>query len=111
VFPIVMPALRERLEDVPLLAEHFARLIADQNGWKPRSFAREAIEELARYAWPGNVRELRNVVERVLLLTDNVVDAGTVRQVLSGRHVAAPAGGAGSAGGGGVGAIGTGVGL
>jgi len=99
VFPIVMPALRERLEDVRLLAEHFARIIADQNGWKARSFAPEALDELARYGWPGNVRELRNVVERVLLLTDDAVDAGTVRQVLSGRHGGA-AGAAVSAGGG-----------
>jgi DNA-binding NtrC family response regulator len=100
VFPIVMPALRERLEDVPLLAEHFARIIADQNGWKPRGFALDALEELARYAWPGNVRELRNVVERVLLLTDDAVDAGTVRQVLSGRHTIAAGAATVSSGGG-----------
>jgi two-component system nitrogen regulation response regulator NtrX len=86
VFPIIMPPLRERPEDIPLLAEHFARLVAEQNGWKPRGFEREAIDELARYTWPGNVRELRNIVERLLLLTDGVVDAATVRQVLSGRH-------------------------
>ena len=92
VFPIVMPALRERLDDVPLLAEHFAKQVADQNGWKVRGFTPEAAAELTRYAWPGNVRELRNVVERVLLLTDEAVDAGTVRQVLAGRHGAAVAG-------------------
>jgi len=86
VFPIIMPPLRERPEDIPVLAEHFARLVADQNGWKPRGFEREAINELARYTWPGNVRELRNIVERLLLLTDGAVDAATVRQVLSGRH-------------------------
>jgi DNA-binding NtrC family response regulator len=91
VFPIVMPALRERLEDVPLLAEHFSKIVADQNGWKPRAFAPEALDALARYGWPGNVRELRNVVERVLLLTDDVVDGETVRQVLPGRRAAAGA--------------------
>src|SRR5437763_809737 len=85
VFPIVVPALRDRVEDVPLLAEHFAGLVAEQNGWKPRGFAPEAIDELSRYAWPGNVRELRNVVERLLLLTDAAVDAGTVREVLAAR--------------------------
>ena len=95
VFPIVMPPLRERPEDIRVLAEHFARLVAEQNGWKPRGFEREAIEELVRYAWPGNVRELRNIVERLLLLTDEAVDAATVRQVLSGRH-ARPAAQAGS---------------
>jgi DNA-binding NtrC family response regulator len=86
VFPIVMPALRERPDDIPLLAEHFAALVADQNGWKPRGFTPEAVEHLVRYRWPGNVRELRNIVERLLLLTDDAVDAATVRQVLSGRQ-------------------------
>jgi len=86
VFPIVMPPLRDRPEDIAVLAEHFARQVAEQNGWKPRGFEREAIDELLRYAWPGNVRELRNVVERLLLLTDDAVDVTTVRQVLAGRH-------------------------
>jgi two-component system nitrogen regulation response regulator NtrX len=94
VFPIVMPSLRERVGDVPLLAEHFATRVAEQNGWKPRGFAPEALAELTRYDWPGNVRELRNVVERLLLLTDEAVDAPTVRGVLSGR----PAGAAGGTG-------------
>ena len=69
VFPIVLPPLRERREDIRVLAEHFARQLAEQNNWKPKSFAPEAIEALESYAWPGNVRELRNVIERVLLLT------------------------------------------
>jgi len=89
VFPIVVPPLRERTEDIPLLAEHFAGLVAEQNGWKPRGFTPDALDELKRYGWSGNVRELRNVVERLLLLTDEAVDAGTVRQVLSGRPAAA----------------------
>jgi two-component system, NtrC family, nitrogen regulation response regulator NtrX len=86
VFPIVMPSLRDRPEDISVLAEHFARQVAEQNGWKPRGFERGAIDELVGYAWPGNVRELRNVVERLLLLTDGAVDVATVRQVLAGRH-------------------------
>jgi len=88
VFPIVVPPLRERTDDIPLLAEHFAGLVAEQNGWKPRGFTPEALEELRRYGWSGNVRELRNVVERLLLLTDEAVDAETVRQVLSGKPAA-----------------------
>ena len=87
VFPVQLPALRERTGDVPPLAEHFALLVADQNGWKPRGFTPGALDELARYAWPGNVRELRNVVERLLLLTDEAIDAATVRQVLAGRQL------------------------
>jgi len=86
VFPIVLPALRERPGDVPVLAEHFAAEVAEQNGWKRRGFEPAAIDELARYEWPGNVRELRNVVERLLLLTDGTVDAESVRGVLSSRH-------------------------
>jgi len=86
VFPITLPPLRERVEDIPLLAEHFASIVAEQNSWKPRTFSPEALEQLTRYAWPGNVRELRNVVERLLLLTDDVVDGVTARQILAGRH-------------------------
>jgi DNA-binding NtrC family response regulator len=103
VFPVIVPALRERVEDVPRLAEHFAQLVAEQNGWKPRGFSPEALDQLARYSWPGNVRELRNVVERLLLLTDDAIDAATVRQVLSGRQApagatAGPSAGSGQAG-------------
>ena len=68
VFPLRLPPLRERPEDIPVLVEHFARQIAEQNGWKPRQFAAATMDELKRYGWPGNVRELRNVVERLLLV-------------------------------------------
>jgi DNA-binding NtrC family response regulator len=83
VFPLVLPPLRERTDDIPVLVEHFTHQIAQQNGWKPKRFTREAIEELQHRSWPGNVRELRNVVERLLLLCDNEVDAGAVRTMLS----------------------------
>jgi two-component system, NtrC family, nitrogen regulation response regulator NtrX len=86
VFPVTLPPLRERVDDIPLLAEHFASIVAEQNGWKPRTFSPEAIDQLTRYSWPGNVRELRNVVERLLLLTDDVVDGAIARQILAGRH-------------------------
>jgi DNA-binding NtrC family response regulator len=69
--------------------------VAEINGWKPRPFTAEAFEELRRYPWPGNVRELRNVVERLMLLADEV-DAETVRLALSGRAPAALAAGSGS---------------
>jgi DNA-binding NtrC family response regulator len=82
VFPLRLPPLRERLEDIPVLVEHFARQVADQNGWKPKAFAPEAIEALRSYGWPGNVRELRNVVERLLLLCDSRVDAEAVTLAL-----------------------------
>jgi two-component system, NtrC family, nitrogen regulation response regulator NtrX len=75
VFPIVLPPLRERKEEIPVLAEYFAAQVAAQNGWRPRHFSTESLELLKAYTWPGNVRELRNVVERVLLLsaTETVV--------------------------------------
>jgi len=97
----VLPPLRERREDIRVLAEHFVRQLTDQNNWKPKSFAPEAIEELERYAWPGNVRELRNVVERVLLLTPGeVVSAATVGRALpqaSAAHSHGPGGGGAAA--------------
>jgi DNA-binding NtrC family response regulator len=83
VFPLILPALRERREDIPALVEHFAKLVCAQNGWKPVNFAPEAIEALTHYAWPGNVRELRNVIERVMLLAaDNQVDRAAVEMAL-----------------------------
>ncbi len=82
VFPIVLPPLRERREDIRLLVDFFAQAVAEQNDWKPREIAPEAYAELERYAWPGNVRELRNVVERLLLLADENVDGSTARLAL-----------------------------
>ncbi len=82
VFPITLPPLRDRSADIPLLVDHFARVVAEQNDWKPREITADAYAELQRYAWPGNVRELRNVVERLLLLADDRVDVATVRQAL-----------------------------
>jgi DNA-binding NtrC family response regulator len=99
VFPLLLPGLRERVEDIPALVTHFAAQVAEQNGWKPKPFEAAAIEELQRYSWPGNVRELRNVVERLLLLADGPVDAATVRLALpagadeprAGQNAAIPA--------------------
>ena len=84
VYPLILPPLRERTEDIPVLAAHFAAQVSAQNGWKPKPFDPGAIAELRRYAWPGNVRELRNVVERLLLLADGAVDADAVRLALPG---------------------------
>jgi two-component system nitrogen regulation response regulator NtrX len=79
VFPLNLPPLRERMEDIPVLVEHFSSQIALQNSWKPKPFTSEAIEELKSYSWPGNIRELRNVVERLLLLADAEVDRKMVK--------------------------------
>jgi transcriptional regulator with GAF, ATPase, and Fis domain len=82
VFPLTLPPLRDRPGDLPVLLEHFSGQICQQNGWRPRPFTDEARALLEAYPWPGNVRELRNVVERLLLLAENMVDAGTVRMAL-----------------------------
>jgi DNA-binding NtrC family response regulator len=90
VFPLALPALRERPEDFPALVGHFARQVAAQNGWKEKNFADDAIAELRRYGWPGNVRELRNVVERLVLLAgEGAVSGADVRMLLPGTGGAA----------------------
>ena len=91
VFPLMLPALRERRDDIPMLVAHFAAQVCAQNSWKPIAFTPEAIERLSRHAWPGNVRELRNVVERLMLLaTDDAVTAETVDLALPSVGVAPP---------------------
>ena len=91
VFPLLLPPLRERLEDFSELVAHFARQVAAQNGWKEKEFSAEAIAELRRYAWPGNVRELRNVVERlVLLAAEDAITGADVRLVLPAAEVGVP---------------------
>lgn len=82
VFPILLPPLRERVDDISVLVDHFARQVAETNGWKAKKFNPEAIRALERYSWPGNIRELRNVVERLLLLADEEVDAAAVKLAL-----------------------------
>jgi two-component system nitrogen regulation response regulator NtrX len=71
VLPFEVPPLRERVEDVPLLIDHFNRRFAKAYGKKPKVFDAEAIELMQRYSWPGNVRELRNTIERVVILHQN----------------------------------------
>jgi DNA-binding NtrC family response regulator len=92
VFPVVLPRLRERREDIPLLVKHFAAQVSAQNGWKAVPFADDAMGALQAHTWPGNVRELRNMVERLMLLaTNGVVDLETV-------EIALPKGGGASVG-------------
>ncbi|MGA9586126.1 MAG: sigma-54 dependent transcriptional regulator [Terracidiphilus sp.] len=86
VFPLMLPPLRARCEDLPALVEHFARQVSAQNGWKPVLFSPAAIEALKEYAWPGNIRELRNVVERLLLLADGEVNEGDVHMTLPAKR-------------------------
>jgi len=83
VFPLSLPPLRERREDIPALVEHFAAQVCAQNGWKTVPFTPDATEALQSHAWPGNVRELRNIVERLMLLApDGQVDLETVQMAI-----------------------------
>src|SRR5438128_323 len=68
VIPFSVPPLRERQEDVPLLARYFLKEFSAAYGRRPREISDDAIETLMRYAWPGNVRELRNVIERIVIM-------------------------------------------
>lgn len=70
VFDIVIPPLRERASDIPLLAEAFLEEFSKTIGVAPATLTRSALDELLAHAWPGNVRELRNVLERAAILAD-----------------------------------------
>lgn len=84
VFPVALPPLRERREDIPALLDFLARQLCAQNNWKPVKFTPEAVEVLQQYPWPGNVRELRNIVERLMLLASgDEITAETVQSALT----------------------------
>ena len=68
VIPLVVPPLRQRREDIPLLAAHFIDQFARELGRRPKTFDDEAMATLQAYAWPGNVRELRNLMERLMIM-------------------------------------------
>jgi len=71
VIPIVIPPLRERKEDIPILIDHFINKFSVENNKNVKGISKEALELLMQYEWPGNVRELENLVERVIALTFN----------------------------------------
>ncbi len=82
VVPIRAPALRERLEDVPLLAERFLQLACRDNGLRPKPVDPGVYRRLAQYRWPGNVRELRNLCERLAIMSgDRVTEADVPAEV------------------------------
>jgi two-component system, NtrC family, nitrogen regulation response regulator NtrX len=91
VFPIQLPPLRDRLEDLPALVHHLAERVRPRNA---PAFTDDALEALAAYSWPGNVRELANLIERLSILSGPVVDGSAVRLVIrngsGGTAAAAP---------------------
>jgi transcriptional regulator with PAS, ATPase and Fis domain len=68
VFPIVLPPLRERLEDLPPLAEHFLEVYGEKNERRGKALAPEVLQAFQRHSWPGNIRELENVIERGVII-------------------------------------------
>jgi len=72
VIPFYVPALRERVEDIPVLARYFAQEFTREYGRKEKLLTSEAIDALMKYSWPGNVRELKNLMERVVIMTSAV---------------------------------------
>jgi two-component system nitrogen regulation response regulator NtrX len=82
VIPFHVPPLRDRRDDVPLLARHFIGEIAAEYGRRPREISPEAMAALVGQGWPGNVRELRNIIERLVIMTPG--------ERIEARHLPAP---------------------
>jgi len=80
VVPLRAPPLRDRADDVPLLAAAFVELACRENGMKVKSISDEALAVLSAYSWPGNVRELRNEIERLVILSEESIGVGDLRE-------------------------------
>ena len=83
VIVIAVPALKDRLEDVPLLCDHFIHQIAQKDGLPLKTLQSAAIKQLQDYPWTGNIRELRNVIERLMILGDNPITKQNIQQFAS----------------------------
>jgi DNA-binding NtrC family response regulator len=71
VFPIAIPTLRERPEDIPLLVWAFVRMFQERMGKEIETISKKTMEALQSYSWPGNVRELKNIIEHAMILSNN----------------------------------------
>ena len=94
VVPIFVPPLRDRPEDIGLLADHFMAMLAREYGRRPKVFELDAVTALQRYAWPGNVRELRNVVERLMIMVSSDRVSARDMQFLGQGNIVGPSSGA-----------------
>jgi formate hydrogenlyase transcriptional activator len=83
VFPVTMPPLRERRDDIPALVRHFAGLFSRQMSKRIEVIAQDVMDAMARYAWPGNIRELENYVERAVILSGGAVLEAPLHELLS----------------------------
>ncbi|TND09045.1 MAG: Fis family transcriptional regulator [Bacteroidetes bacterium] len=73
VILVHVPSLNERIEDIPLLADHFLKLVCEEHGMAQKTVTKEAIKELQKITWSGNIREFRNVIERLVILCDKTI--------------------------------------
>ncbi|MFN5629861.1 MAG: sigma-54-dependent transcriptional regulator [Bacteroidota bacterium] len=73
VIPINVPSLDERKEDIPLLVNYFLKLICEEHGIATKNISADAVKQLQKYSWTGNIRELRNVIERLIILSDKTI--------------------------------------
>ncbi|MCK5798868.1 MAG: sigma-54-dependent Fis family transcriptional regulator, partial [Deltaproteobacteria bacterium] len=73
VIPLTAPPLRERLDDIPEMVRHFVTELCQENGFREKHVDPEVITQLQRHDWPGNVRELKNIIERVVIMSDDVI--------------------------------------
>tara|TARA_B110000305_G_C19455527_1_gene650679 strand:+ start:2086 stop:3249 length:1164 start_codon:yes stop_codon:yes gene_type:complete len=80
VIPIEVPSLKERNEDIPILCRYFIEKICKEQGVKQKKISAKAINELKKMKWTGNIRELRNVVERLIILTDKDIDLEDIKK-------------------------------
>lgn len=87
VIPFVVPSLRDRKDDIPLLARHFLKEFSTLHGKGLRGLSPEALGVLTSYPWPGNVREFKNLVERVVILTSEAEDGTTISAALLLSHL------------------------
>ena len=92
VFPLELPALRDRPSDIPLLVEYFIHRYAKRMGKKIRGVGKKTLDLLLSYRWPGNVRELQNVVERAIIVSDSETLSIDERWLLAATHAAPRAG-------------------
>ena len=80
VIPINVPSLKDRIEDIPMLCDYFIEKICNEHGIKQKEISNKAIDELKKMNWTGNIRELRNVLERLIILSDKNIDLVDVKK-------------------------------
>ena len=92
VIPLHSPPLRGKKEDIPLLVRYFSEIFAQENNFKPKEFSEDALEAMMRYPWKGNVRELKNIVERLIIMTEgDIINARDLPEQVRGEaHLPVP---------------------